>query len=161
MEQNVLKEKEELAVPRYGKVPKRKIPPDPVYGSVLVKKFISKLMVEGKKSVAERILYAVFGEVEKKTNKDPLEVFEKAINNVAPILEVRPRRVGGATYQIPIEVTMQWIRDVSRGRPGKSMIESLTAELIDAYNGVGASIKKREDLHKTAEANKAFAHFRW
>jgi len=169
MEQNVLKKKEELAVPRYGKVPKRKIPPDPVYGSVLVKKFINKLMVEGKKSMAEGILYSVFEEVKKKTNKGPLEVFEKAIDNVAPLLEVKPRRVGGATYQVPVEVTrgraralaMQWIRDVSRERPGKSMIESLTAELIDAYNGVGASIKKREDLHKTAEANKAFAHFRW
>ncbi len=110
-----------------------------------------------------------FEEVKKKTNKDPREVFEKVMQNVVPLLEVKPRRVGGATYQIPVEVSrgraqalaMQWIRRSSRERPGKSMVENLTAELIDAYNGVGAAIKKREDIHKVAEANRAFAHFRW
>lgn len=156
-------------MPRYGKVPKREIPPDPVYGSVLVQKFINKLMRKGKKSLAERIVYSALEEIRKKLNKDPVEVFEKAIANVAPLLEVKPRRVGGATYQVPVEVSkargqalaMQWIRSVSRSRGGKSMVENLSLELIDAYNGVGSSIKKREDLHKTAEANKAFAHFRW
>ena len=154
---------------RYGKSPKRKIPPDPVYGSVLIQKFINKIMEKGKKNLAEKIVYCAMEEVKKKVNKDPLEVFEKALENVTPFLVVKPRRVGGATYQVPVEVpkvraqalAMQWIREVSRERPGKSMIQSLAAELIDAYNGVGSSIKKREDLHKTAEANRAFAHFRW
>jgi len=156
-------------VPRYGKVPKRDIPPDAVYGSVLVQKFINKLMDKGKKSVAEKIVYSAFSEVQKKLNKDPLEVFEKVMGNVAPILEVKPRRVGGATYQVPVEVSrargqalaMQWIRTSSQGRPGKSMIQNLAAELVDAYSNTGASVKMREDVHKTAEANKAFAHFRW
>lgn len=164
-----LKEKEELPVTRFGNVPKRKIPPDPVHGSVLVQKFINKVMEKGKKSLAERIVYSAFEEIKKKLNKDPLEIFEKAIENVAPLLVVKARRVGGATYQVPVEVSkvraqamaMRWIRSVCEDRPGKSMIENLTAELIDAYNGAGASIKKREDLHKTAEANRAFAHFRW
>lgn len=156
-------------MPRYGKVPKRDIPPDAVYGSVLVQKFINKLMDKGKKSVAEKIVYSAFSEVQKKLNKDPLEVFEKVMGNVAPILEVKPRRVGGATYQVPVEVSrargqalaMQWIRTSSQGRPGKSMIQNLAAELVDAYSNTGASVKMREDVHKTAEANKAFAHFRW
>jgi len=156
-------------VPRYGRVPKRKIPPDPVYGSVLVEKFINKMILQGKKSVVERIFYQAMEEIRKLTNKEPIEVFEKAIENAAPILEVKARRVGGATYQIPIEISrpraqaraMQWIRQAARERSGKSMIENLTAELIDAYNNTGVAIKKREDLHKTAEANKAFAHFRW
>ncbi len=156
-------------MPRYGRIPKREIPPDPVYGSVLLQRFINKLMVRGKKSVAEKIIYSALEEIKKKLNQDPLAVFEKAMEKVTPILEVKARRVGGATYQVPVEVSrargqalaMQWIREASRGRPGKSMIESLAAELVDASNGVGSSIKKREDLHKTAEANKAFAHFRW
>lgn len=156
-------------MPRYGTVPKRDIPPDPVYGSVLLQKFINRLMIRGKKSLAESIVYSALEEVKKKMNKDPLEVFEKALGNVTPILEVKARRVGGATYQVPIEVSkkrgqaiaIQWIRNAARGRGGKSMIEGLALELVDAYNGVGESIKKREDLHKTAEANKAFAHFRW
>lgn len=156
-------------MPRYGRIPKREIPSDPVYGSVLLQRFINKLMLRGKKCKAEQIVYAALEDIKKKLNQDPLVVFEKAIEKVAPVLEVKPRRVGGATYQIPVEVSkaraqalaIQWIREVSRVRPGKSMIENLTAELIDAYNGVGAAIKKREDLHKTAEANRAFAHFRW
>jgi small subunit ribosomal protein S7 len=156
-------------VPRYGKVPKRKIPPEPVYGSVLLQKFINKLMLRGKKSTAEKIIYCALEEVQKKLNKDPMEVFEKAMDNVTPLLQVKARRVGGATYQIPVEVSrargqgmaMQWIREACRERKGVSMAKSLAAELIDAYNGAGASMKKKEDLHKTAEANKAFAHFRW
>lgn len=126
-------------------------------------------MIKGKKSIAEKIVYSALDEIKKKLNKNPIEIFEKAMENVAPVLEVKARRVGGATYQVPIEVTkarsqaiaMQWIREVARGRPGKSMIENLAAELIDASNGQGAAMKKKEDLHKTAEANKAFAHFRW
>lgn len=156
-------------MPRRGNVSKRKIPPDSVYGSVLLQKFINKLMKKGKKSVAEKIVYTALEEVKKSAKQEPLVVFNKAIEKVAPLLEVKPRRVGGATYQIPVEVSrvraealaMQWIRDSSRGRPGKSMIENLSAELIDACNGVGDSIKKRENIHKAAEANRAFAHFRW
>jgi len=156
-------------VPRYGRVPKRDIPPDAVYGSVLVQKFINKLMDKGKKSKAETIIYSAFEEVKKKLSKDPLEVFEKVMGKVSPLLEVKPRRVGGATYQVPVEVSrgraqalaMQWIREASRSRGGRSMAQSLAAELVDAYNGVGNAVKMREDVHKAAEANKAFAHFRW
>ena len=156
-------------MPRYGRVPKRKIPPDAVYGSILVEKFINKMILQGKKSMVEKIFYQAMEEVSKRTSKGALEVFDKAIENVAPILEVKARRVGGATYQIPVEISklraqamaMQWIRQAARERAGKSMIENLAAEMIDAYNNTGAAIKKREDLHKTAEANKAFAHFRW
>jgi small subunit ribosomal protein S7 len=170
MEPNAEKQKEEEPpVPRRGKVSKRQIDPDPVYGSVLLQKFINKLMIRGKKSIAEKIAYAALEGIKKKLNKDPLEVFAKAMDNVAPRLEVKARRVGGATYQVPVEVSkmraqalaMQWIREMARGRPGRSMIENLSAELIDASNGVGGAIKMREDVHKTAEANKAFAHFRW
>ncbi len=156
-------------MPRRGNVPKRKIPPDSVYGSVLLHKFINKMMEGGKKSLAERIVYGALEEVQKRLKQDPLEVFNKALEKVTPVLEVKARRVGGATYQVPVEISrpraqamaMQWIRDASRERPSKSMIESLSAELADAFNGVGASIKKREDVHKTADANRAFAHFRW
>lgn len=156
-------------MPRYGRIKKRKIPPDVVYGSVLVQKFINKMIMCGKKSKAEKNLYCALEEIKKKLNQEPLAVFEKAVGNVVPFLEVKPRRVGGATYQIPVEVTrergqalaMQWLREAARGRPGKSMIENLAAELIDAYNNTGNAIKNRENLHKTAEANKAFAHFRW
>lgn len=156
-------------MPRYGKIPKRKIPADAVYASVLVQKFINRLLTQGKKSKAEKIVYVALEEIGKKLNKDPLEVFNKAIDNATPFLEVKARRVGGATYQIPIEVTrargqalaMKWLLDVARGRNGKSMIENLSAELMDAYNRVGGAVKKREDLHKTADANRAFAHFRW
>jgi len=156
-------------VPRYGKIPKRKIPADAVYDSVLVQKFINRILTMGKKSKAEKIVYVAMEEIGKKLNKEPLQVFTKAIDNLAPLLEVKARRVGGATYQIPIEVTrargqgmaMQWLRDAARKRKGKSMIENLSAELMDAYNNVGVAIKKREDLHKTADANRAFAHFRW
>jgi small subunit ribosomal protein S7 len=156
-------------MPRRGRIVKRKIPPDPVYNSVLVQKFINKLMAMGQKSKAETIFYNALDIIKEKLNKDPLSVFEQAIKNVCPLMEVKARRVGGSTYQIPVEVErnrsialgMQWLRDVTRKRPGKSMIEKLSAELMDAYNNTGLAIKKREDVHKAAEANKAFAHFRW
>jgi small subunit ribosomal protein S7 len=169
MEQNSQRVKEELPVPRYGKVPKNEIPEDAVYQSVLLQKFINKIMQDGKKSKAEKIVYDALDEVKQKLNKNPLDVFLKAIDNLTPLLEVKARRVGGATYQIPVEVSkirgqaqaMQWLRDVCQARKGKSMKEKLLAEIIDAFNGVGAAMKKKEDVHKTAEANKAFAHFRW
>lgn len=156
-------------MPRYGRVPKRRIPADPVYGSVLIQKFINKMIMMGKKSLAERIFYRAMEEIGKRTGKEAREVFEKALANATPLLEVKARRVGGATYQVPVEVSrergqaraMQWLREGARERAGKSMVENLTLELMDAYNNTGSAIKKREDLHKTAEANKAFAHFRW
>jgi len=156
-------------MPRHGHVPKRVTEPDPVYGSVLINKIVRKLMYGGKKSKAEIIVYSVMSILKEKTKKDPLEVLEKAIKNVQPLMEVKPRRVGGSTYQVPIEVApdrgqalaIQWVRKNSRARAGKSMIQKLSDEILDAYNNTGASIKKREDTHKMAEANKAFAHFRW
>jgi len=156
-------------MPRKGPVPKRQVTPDPVYNSPTVARFISKLMARGKRSVAERIVYETMDQISQKTGKEPLKVFQQAIDNVMPLVEVRPRRVGGATYQVPVEVradrrlslAMRWIIGYSRKRPGKSMTEKLTAEFVDAAQGVGASVKKREDTHKMAEANKAFAHYRW
>lgn len=156
-------------MPRRGQISKRKINPDSKYGSVLVQKFINKIMIKGKKSTAENIIYKSFDEVEKKLKKKPLEVFEQSIKNATPLMEVKPRRVGGSTYQIPIEVernrgiaiAMKWIKQSAMVRPGKNMIEKLSSELVDAFAGAGGAIKKREDLHRTAEANKAFAHFRW
>jgi len=147
----------------------RVVLPDPKYNSVLVAKFINGLMQRGKKSVAEKIFYSALDSVESKTKKSSLEIFEKAIENVKPILEVRSRRVGGATYQIPVEVrfnrkqalALRWIIAFAKARPGKSMAEKLADELIAASNKEGSSMKKREDTHKMAEANKAFAHFRW
>ena len=156
-------------MPRHGYIPKRKIEPDPIFKSIKIRRFINKMMYCGKKSVAEKMIYEVLRNISEKLKKDPLEVFDKALKNVTPLMEVKPRRVGGSTYQIPIEVAplrgealaMRWLRDYSRSRGGKSMVEKLSGELIDAYNGTGPSIKKREDTHKMAEANKAFAHFRW
>ena len=156
-------------MPRCGNVPKRDIAPDPVYGSVLVQKFINKLLLKGKKTKAETIVYGAFEEARKKLNKEPIEIFEKVLENITPLLQVKARRVGGATYQVPIEISktrgqaqaMQWLRDVCRERKGRSMISILATELIEAYNGGGGAMKKKDDLHKTAEANKAFAHFRW
>ena len=147
----------------------RVVLPDPRYKSVLVTKFINGLMQRGKKSVAEKIFYSALDKIENKTKKNGLEVFEKAVENVKPILEVRSRRVGGATYQVPIEVrlnrkqalALRWIIGFAKARPGKSMAEKLADELISASNKEGRSMKKREDTHKMAEANKAFAHFRW
>ncbi len=154
---------------RKRRAEKRQIPPDPVYSSVRVQKFINKLMKDGKKSKAEKIFYQVMENIRKITKKDPLEVFNKAIDNVKPVMEVRPRRVGGATYQVPIEVpddraeslAMRWILKVVREQRGKPMVEKLTAELLDAYNNAGRAVKIKEQVHRMAEANKAFAHFRW
>jgi small subunit ribosomal protein S7 len=156
-------------MPRKAVVRKREIPPDSVYGSVLVSKFINKIMLEGKKSVAESIFYGAMDIIKEKSGEDPLKVFQKALENVKPVLEVKSRRVGGATYQVPIEVrperrlslAFRWIIEYSRGRSEKTMMEALAAEILDAANNRGSSIKKREDTHKMAEANKAFAHYRW
>ncbi len=156
-------------MPRKKRASKRNIPPDIKYGSVLVQKLINKVMRDGKKSKAEKIVYGAFEIVEKRLGVPALEAFEKAVDNVKPILEVRPRRVGGATYQVPVEVrpdrqislALRWIVRFARERRGKSMMEKLAAEIIDAYNNTGASIKKRTDTHRMAEANKAFAHYRW
>ncbi len=156
-------------MPRRGCIKKRKIAEDPVYGNTILHKFINKITYDGKKSKAEKIMYAALEIVGAKLAKDPLDLFMKALENVSPLLEVKARRVGGATYQIPIEVSksrsqaigMQWLREAARDRGGKSMIENLSSEIMDACSGTGGAMKKKEDLHKTAEANKAFAHFRW
>jgi small subunit ribosomal protein S7 len=156
-------------MPRRKEVAKREILPDPRYGSTLVSKFINSVMKDGKKSTAERIVYGALDIIEKKTSQDPLAVFKQAINNVKPVLEVKSRRVGGATYQVPVEVrqdrrtalALRWIIGFSRSRPEHSMREALAAELIAASKNEGASAKKKEDTHRMAEANKAFAHYRW
>jgi small subunit ribosomal protein S7 len=148
---------------------KRETKPDTKYNNVLVAKFITKLMKAGKKSLAARILYDSLDIIEDSMKKNPLEVFEQAVNNAAPVLEVKPRRVGGATYQIPMEVpsdrrislAMRWLVQSAQSRPGKSMAEKLANELMDAAQGTGATIKKKDDTHRMAEANKAFAHYRW
>ncbi|MDF2563779.1 MAG: rpsG [Massilibacillus sp.] len=156
-------------MPRKGAVPKRDVLPDPVYNSKVVTKFINKVMLSGKKGVAEKVVYDAFESIRAKTGKDPLEVFETAMKNVMPVLEVRARRVGGANYQVPIEVRpdrrmtlcIRWVVNYARLRGEKTMNERIAAELLDAANNTGASIKKKEDTHKMAEANKAFAHYRW
>jgi small subunit ribosomal protein S7 len=156
-------------MPRRREVPKRKIQPDPKYGDRLVGRFTNVLMRDGKKSTAERIIYGAFEVIENKTRNDPLQMFRRALDNVRPRVEVKSRRVGGATYQVPIEVrperatslAMRWVAQYSRSRPGKSMRDKLANELIDAANERGESVKKREDTHRMAEANKAFAHYRW
>ena len=156
-------------MPRRKRAVEREILPDPKYKSPLVTKFISGLMQSGKKSLAERVFYSAIDTIEEKTKKDGLEVFQQAVANVKPILEVKSRRVGGATYQVPVEVNskrahalaIRWLIRYSRERHEKTMADALAAELIAAFNKEGASIKKREDTHKMAEANKAFAHFRW
>ncbi len=156
-------------MPRKGSVPKRDVLPDPIYHSKVVTKFINKVMLSGKKSVAQRVVYDAFETIREKTGKDPLEIFETALKNVMPVLEVRARRVGGANYQVPVEVRperrqtlgIRWIVNYARLRGEKTMDARLSAELMDAANNVGASIKKKEDTHKMAEANKAFAHYRW
>ncbi len=156
-------------MPRKGKVPKRDILPDPKFHSKLVNKFINGIMWEGKKSTAETILYDAFDIMAKKTGEDPVKVFEKAVENVKPVLEVRSRRVGGSTYQVPVEIrpersqalAIRWIIRYARQRGEKSMKEKLAAEFLDAAGKKGSAVKKREDTHKMAEANKAFAHYRW
>jgi len=147
----------------------RKVLPDPKYNSVVVAKFVNRMMWEGKRSVSMRIIHDALEIIQGKIDKDPLEVFLKALENVKPVLEVKSRRVGGATYQVPIEIRdvrrealgMRWIITASRKRSGRGMCERLAAELMDAYNGTGTAFKKKEDTHKMAEANKAFAHYRW
>ncbi len=156
-------------MPRKGPVPKREVLPDPVYNSVDVTRLINKVMKDGKKSIAEKIVYGAFEIIREKTKRDPLEVYSQALENVMPLVEVRPRRVGGANYQVPIEVRperskslgIRWLVNASRERAGRSMVEKLANEIIDAANGTGGACKKREDTHRMAEANKAFAHYRW
>ena len=156
-------------MPRKGHIAKRDVLVDPIYNSKLVTRLINKIMLDGKKGVAQNILYTAFDIVEKKTGQQPMEVFEKALDNVMPELELKLRRVGGANYQVPVEVSderrltlgLRWIVNYSRLRSEKKMEERLAAEIIDASNGVGQSVKKKDDTHKMAEANKAFAHYRW
>lgn len=156
-------------MPRKGNTPKREVLPDPVYNSVVVAKLINSIMLDGKKGVAQHIVYEAFDRIQETTGKDPLEVFEEAMNNIMPKLEVKARRIGGANYQVPIEVrperrqtlALRWLTRFTRARGEKTMAERLAKELIDASNNTGASVKRKEDTHKMAEANKAFAHFRW
>ena len=156
-------------MPRKGPVTKRDVLPDPVYGSKLLTRFINKIMLDGKKGVAERIVYDAFDLVRAKTGKDPLEVFDAAMQYFMLLLEVRARRVGGANYQVPVEVRadrkttlgIRWLVNYSRLRGERTMYERVAGEIMDASNGTGAAVKKREDTHKMAEANKAFAHYRW
>jgi len=156
-------------MPRKGPVPKRPILPDPKFGSKVLARFINKVMLRGKKSVAEQITYGALEMIATKSGRDPMDVFNQALGNTMPQVEVRPRRVGGATYQVPMEVrpdrrqamAMRWLIGYARARGGRSFEEKLAGELLDASNNTGATIKKREDTHKMAEANKAFAHYRW
>ena len=156
-------------MPRKGNIVKREVLPDPLYNSTLVSKFVNCIMWGGKKSTAESLLYDAFKLIQQKTGDDPLKTFKKAVENVKPVLEVKTRRVGGANYQVPVEVnpnrrislSIRWLISYSRARKEKSMEEKVAAELLDAANNRGSAIKKREDVHKMAEANKAFAHYRW
>ena len=156
-------------MPRKGHVPKRDVLPDPLYNDKVVTKLINKIMYDGKKGVAQKICYGAFDIIKEKTGKDPLEVFEQALNNVMPVLEVKARRVGGATYQVPMEVRperrqalgIRWLVNFARLRGVKTMRERLAAEIMDAANSTGGAFKKKEETHRMAEANKAFAHYRW
>ncbi|MBU3061373.1 30S ribosomal protein S7 [Nocardia sp. NEAU-G5] len=156
-------------MPRKGPAPKRPLINDPVYGSPLVSQLVNKILMDGKKSVAERIVYGAMEQAREKTGTDPVVTLKRALDNVKPALEVKPRRVGGATYQVPVEVrpgrantlAMRWLVSYSRARREKTMVERLANELLDASNGLGASVKRREDTHKMAESNRAFAHYRW
>ena len=156
-------------MPRRGSIAKRDVLPDPLYNSKIVTRLINNIMLDGKRGVAQKIVYGAFDIIAEKTGKDPLEVFEQALENIMPSLEVKARRVGGATYQVPIEVRpdrrqtlgLRWLTNYSRARSEKTMKERLAAEILDAINGNGGAAKKRDDTHKMAEANKAFAHFRW
>jgi len=156
-------------MPRRGKVIKRKATPDQLYNSTLVAKFINCLLRKGKKSIAERIIYETMERIKQKAKEDPLKMLEKAVENTRPMLETKSRRVGGATYQVPVEVSgdrsaslaLRWLIKYAKGRAGKSMEEKLSAEILDAKNNRGGAVKKREDTHKMAESNRAFAHYRW
>jgi small subunit ribosomal protein S7 len=156
-------------MPRRGTVPKREVLPDPLYNSSLVTKFINSMMSGGKRSTSQHIMYDAMNVVQSKTQEDPLKIFKKAVDNVRPALEVKSRRVGGSNYQVPVEVNparrtslaLRWIISFARKRPERTMVQKLAAELMDASNLRGGAVKKREDTHKMAEANKAFAHYRW
>ena len=156
-------------MPRRGNVPKREVLPDPLYNSVLVTKLVNSIMLDGKKGVSQKVVYGAFDIIKEKTGKDPLEVFTTALENIMPSLEVKARRVGGATYPVPIEVRperrqtlgLRWLTTYARNRSEKTMRERLAGEIMDAANNLGSAVKKREDTHKMAESNKAFAHYRW
>ena len=156
-------------MPRKGHVPKRDVLADPIYNSKVVTKLVNNIMLDGKKGTAQKIVYGAFEKVAEKTGKDAMEVFEEAMNNIMPLLEVKARRIGGATYQVPIEVrperrqalALRWMTTFSRKRSEKTQIDRLAGEIMDAANNSGSSVKRKEDMHKMAEANKAFAHFRW
>ena len=156
-------------MPRRGNVPKREVLPDPLYNSVLVTKLVNSILLDGKKGVAQKVVYGAFDIIKDKTGKDPLDVFTTALENIMPSLEVKARRVGGATYQVPIEVRperrqtlgLRWLTSFARKRSEKTMRERLAGEIMDAANSLGSAVKKREDTHKMAESNKAFAHYRW
>lgn len=156
-------------MPRKGPVPKRDVMPDPLYGNKMVTKLINKVMLDGKRGTAQQIVYGAFDEIRERTSKDPMEVFEEAMRNIMPVLEVKARRVGGSNYQVPIEVRndrrvtlgLRWLVNYSRLRGEKTMTEKLASELLDAANNAGGAVKKKEDTHRMAEANKAFAHYRW
>ena len=156
-------------MPRKGHVPKRDVLADPIYNNKVVTKLINNVMLDGKKGVAQKIVYGAFDRLKEKTGKDPIEVFEEAMNNIMPVLEVKARRIGGATYQVPVEVrperrqtlALRWLTFAARQRGEKTMQERLANEILDAANNTGAAVKKKEDMHKMAEANKAFAHYRW
>ena len=156
-------------MPRRGSIAKRDVLPDPLYNSKLVTRLINNVMVDGKKGVSQKIVYGAFEIIQEKTGKDPRETFEQAMENIMPLLEVKARRVGGATYQVPMEVRperrqtlgLRWLTNYARLRSEKTMKERLAGEILDAINGVGGAAKKRDDTHKMAEANKAFAHYRW
>ena len=154
---------------RRHRAEKRQVLPDPKFKDIVISKFMNQIMLDGKKSTAERIVYGAFDLVEEKAKKDPVEVFHAALEAISPAVEVRSRRVGGATYQVPVEVrdnrrvalSIRWVIQNAKARSGRSMAEKLTGEIVDAYNNAGGSIKKKEDVHRMAEANKAFAHYRW
>ena len=156
-------------MPRRGFIPKREVLPDPVYGTVVVTKLINQIMLDGKRGVAQQVCYNAFEMIAEKSGKEATEVFQQALNNVMPQLEVKARRVGGATYQVPIEIrperrqtlALRWIVDFSRNRGEKTMAERLAAELLDASANTGAAVRRKEEMHRMAEANKAFAHYRW
>lgn len=156
-------------MPRRGNITKRDVLPDPIYGSKMVTRLVNSIMLDGKKGTSQKIVYGAFDIIKEKTGKDPLEAFEQALENIMPVLEVKARRVGGATYQVPIEVRadrrqtlgLRWLTSYSRNRSERTMRERLAGEIMDAMNSNGGACKKREDTHKMAEANRAFAHYRW
>lgn len=156
-------------MPRRGHVPKREVMPDPLYGEVVVTKLVNNIMLDGKKGLAQSIVYGAFDRIKEQTGEDPLEVFMKALNNIMPVLEIKARRIGGATYQVPMEVRperrqtlgLRWLVKYARARGERTMVERLAKEIMDAANNQGASVKKREETHRMAEANKAFAHYRF